>query len=265
MQRRTVAAALAALSLSAIIPAAHAAATLKVGATAGPHAAIVAAAARVAEASGLKVKVIEFTDYLSPNRALEEGALDVVVYQHEPFLNNFNRQQGTHLAKIGNAVVQPMGLYSNRIRKLASIPVGARIAIPNDPTNSGRALLLLQNAGLIKLRDGVDGNKALVVDIRKNPKNLRIVELEAAQLPRSLDDVDIAAIPMNYVISAGLSPKKQGFFFEDLKAPFALMIIASRENNRNDRNVQAFVRAYQSEPVRAFILKTFDGAVNPAW
>ncbi len=265
MQRRHIIAAFAALSIAGTLPAAAAAKDLKVGATAGPHAAIVAEAAMVARTRGLKVKVVEFTDYITPNQALEDGALDVVVYQHEPFLNNYNKQRGTHLAKIANAVVQPMGLYSNRIRSLKAIPNGARIAIPNDPTNSGRALLLLQNAGLITLRSGVDGSKAVLADIKSNPRRLKIIELEAALLPRSLDDADVTAIPMNYVISAGLSPKKQGFFFEDLKAPFALMIIASRENNRSDASVRAFVKAYQSEPVRTFIIKTFKGAVNPAW
>lgn len=237
---------------------------LKVGATAGPHAENVQKAAEVAKAQGLNVKLVEFTDYVTPNKSLDEGALDVVVYQHEPFLNNFNKQQKTKLKKIGDAVVQPMGFYSKNIHDVKDIPEGATFAIPNDPSNEGRALLLIENAGLIKIKDGVGGN-ATVADIVSNPKKLKFKELEAAQLPRSLSDVDIATIPMNYVISSGLSPKKDGFFFESKDAPFALIIIASRENNANDPRVQQFVKAFQSEPVKQFIIKKFQGSVLPAW
>ena len=158
-----------------------------------------------------------------------------------------------------------MGFYSNKIHALDAVPEGAKISIPNDPTNGGRALLLIQASGLIKLKDGVTGNTATPSDIVENPKNVQIVELEAAQLPRSLDDVEIAAIPMNYVISSGLSPEKQGFYFESREAPFALMIIAAREDNAKDPNVLKFVKAYQSPEVKAFIDKTFKGAVKAAW
>jgi len=264
MLRRTlIAAATAGIALTSLT--ASAADALKVGATAGPHAAIVTEAAKVAGKNGLNVKVVEFTDYITPNTALNEGALDVVVYQHEPFLNNFNKNRGTKLKKIADAVVQPMGLYSNTIKNLKDIPENASVSIPNDPTNSGRALVLLREAGLIGLRDGVTGTTATVRDITSNPKKLKIVEIEAAQLPRSIGDVSFTAIPMNYVISAGLSPEKQGFHFESRKAPFALMVIVSRENNAADPRVQQFIKAYQSEPVRQFIAKTFNGAVQPAW
>ncbi|MDY6010481.1 MAG: MetQ/NlpA family ABC transporter substrate-binding protein [Duodenibacillus sp.] len=236
----------------------------KVGATAGPHAAIVNAAAEVAKKKGLTVQVVEFTDYVTPDKALNDGALDANVYQHEPFLNNFNRQQGSKLVKAADAVVQPMGFYSNSIRSLEAVPTGSRVSIPNDPSNSGRALLLLQASGLIRLKDGVGGN-ALITDIVDNPKALKIVELEAAQLPRSLPDVDIAVIPMNYVISSGLSAKNQGFYFESLQAPFALMIIASRDNNRNDPRLKTFIDSYRSQEVKAFIEKKFDGSVRASW
>ncbi len=238
---------------------------LKVGATAGPHAANVQKAAEVAKKDGLVVKLVEFTDYITPNKSLDEGAIDVNVYQHEPFLNNFNKQQGTKLKKVANAVVQPMGFYSNSIKSVEAIPEGTIVSIPNDPTNGGRALLLLQTAGLIKLKDGVDGNSATVKDIVENPKNLQIKELEAAQLPRSLDDVGFACVPMNYSISAGLSPKDQGFYFESKEAPFALMIIATRENNANDERVKKFIKAFQSDEVKKFIETEFKGSVLPAW
>lgn len=240
-------------------------AEIKVGATAGPHSAIVNEAAKVAQKDGLKVTVVEFTDYISPDRALADKSLDVNVFQHAPFLANFNKNQNTNLQKIADAVVQPMGFYSNKIHALDAVPEGAKISIPNDPTNGGRALLLIQASGLIKLKDGVTGNTATPSDIVENPKNVQIVELEAAQLPRSLDDVEIAAIPMNYVISSGLSPEKQGFYFESREAPFALMIIAAREDNAKDPNVLKFVKAYQSPEVKAFIDKTFKGAVKAAW
>ncbi len=232
------------------------------GATAGPHAAIVSEAAKVAEKSGLKVKVVEFTDYIAPNRA---KALDVNVYQHEPFLKNFNKNQQTNLVKITDAVVQPMGLYSDTVKSLEAIPEGAKIAIPNDPTNGGRALVLLKTAGLIDLKPGMTGTTATVADITANSKGVKVVELEAAQLPRSLEDVDVACVPMNYAISGKLSPEKQGFYFESREAPFALMVIAARPDNAQAKNVLTFVKAYQSPEVKAFIDKTFNGAVKAAW
>lgn len=238
---------------------------LKVGATSGPHAAIVAEAAKVAAKSGLKVKVVEFTDYITPNRALADKALDVNVYQHEPFLKNFNKNQNTNLVKVADAVVQPMGLYSDTVKSLESVPEGAKIAIPNDPTNGGRALVLLKAAGLIDLKPGVTGTTATVADITANPKTVKVVELEAAQLPRSLEDVDVACVPMNYAISGKLSPEKQGFYFESREAPFALMVIAARPDNAEAKNVQAFVKAYQSPEVKAFIESTFKGAVKVVW
>lgn len=232
------------------------------GATAGPHAAIVSEAAKVAEKSGLKVKVVEFTDYIAPNRA---KALDVNVYQHEPFLKNFNKNQQTNLVKIADAVVQSMGLYSDTVKSLEAIPEGAKIAIPNDPTNGGRALVLLKTAGLIDLKPGMTGTTATVADITANSKGVKVVELEAAQLPRSLEDVDVACVPMNYAISGKLSPEKQGFYFESREAPFALMVIAARPDNAQAKNVLTFVKAYQSPEVKAFIDKTFNGAVKAAW
>lgn len=239
-------------------------APIKVGVTAGPHAAIVTAAADVAAKKGLKVEVVEFTDYVTPNQALNDGALDLAVYQHEPFLNNFNKSKGTKLVNVADAVVQPMGLYSNRYHSVNDVAPKSLIVIPNDPTNSGRGLLLLQESGLIKLKDGVGGN-ATLHDIVTNPKQLDIRELEAAQLPRSLDDAAVAVIPMNYVISGGLSPEKQGFFFESLKAPYALIIIAARENNRTDPKVKTFVEAYRSEEVKTFVAKTFNGTIKTSW
>ena len=247
-RRQIIAAAVAAVAVTSVLTGcgSQKSEEIKVGATAGPHSAIVNEAAKVAAKNGLTVKVVEFTDYISPNRALADKSIDANVFQHEPFLNNFNKQQNANLVKIADAVVQPMGFYSNKIKSLDAIKEGTTISIP-------------------KLKAGVTGNTATPADIVENPRGIKIVELEAAQLPRSLDDVEIAAIPMNYVISAGLSPAKQGFYFESREAPFALMIIASRADNAKDEKVQKFVKAYQSPEVKAFIEKTFNGAVKAAW
>ena len=267
MQRRALLAALTGGFLSSVLASGcqrQAPKVFRVGATAGPHAAIVAEAAKVAKKAGLDVKLVEFTDYLGPDKALAEKELDANVYQHEPFLQNFNRQNKTTLQAVAKAVVQPMGFYSDRIRSLDAIPEGATVTIPNDPSNSGRALLLLQAAGLVRLKNG-NATDALASGNLENLRGLKIRELEAAQLPRSLGDADFAVIPMNYVISSGLSPEKQGFYFESLQAPFALMVIAARKDNARSEAVQQFIRAYQSPEVKEFILKTFKGTVNPAW
>lgn len=240
-----------------------AAKAFRVGVTAGPHADIVTEAARIAKTRGLEVEVVEFTDYVTPDTALNDGRLDAAVYQHEPFLNTFNREHGSKLANVADAVVQPMGLYSKRITTLKDISAGASIGIPNDPSNGGRALVLLEKAGLLKLSPG-RGGEATVADIVENPKELRILELEAAQLPRSIEDADLACIPMNYVLSGGLDPQS-GIYFEDASAPYALIIIAAREDRKNDENLKRFIEAYRSDETAAFIEKTFRGAVRPSW
>lgn len=249
-------------------PAASSAAPAKseitVGATAGPHAEVVEAAAKEAEKMGLKVNVKEFSDYIAPDQALEDGDIDLAVYQHQPFLDNFNSQKGGHLVSIGKAILMRMGIYSDKYKSVDEIPDGAVIAIPNDPTNGGRGLLLLQEAGLIKLKDGV-GAKAAVTDVTDNPKHLQFQELDAAQLPRSLNDVGAAVITMNYVMSAGLDPKKQGIFLEPKDAPLAVMIIAARNKDKDDPAYQTFVKAYQSDAVRQFIADKYKGTIEPAF
>ncbi len=237
---------------------------ITVGATAGPHAEVVEAAAKEAEKNGLKVNVKEFSDYITPDQALEDGELDLAVYQHKPFLDNFNQQEGAHLTAIGNAILMRMGIYSNTVKDVKDIPDGGVISIPNDPTNEGRGLQLLQQAGLIKLRDGA-GNTATPADITDNPKHLEFRELEAAQLPRSLDDVDASVITMNYVMSAGLSPKDQGIFLEAKDNPLAVMIIAAREKDKDDPAYAKFVKAYQSDSVKQFIAEKYKGTIEPAW
>ena len=237
---------------------------ITVGATAGPHAQVVEAAAKEAEKHGLTVHVNEFSDYITPDQALADGDIDIAVYQHKPFLENFNKQHNTDLVNIGNAILMRMGIYSNNYKNVNDIPDNATVSIPNDPTNEGRGLQLLEQAGLIKLKEGV-GIKATPADIVSNPKNLNFKEIEAAQLPRSLDDVDASVITMNFVQSAGISPQEKGIFFEDKDNPLAVMIIATRAKDKDNENYKTFVSAYQSDAVKQFIKETFKGTIEAAW
>lgn len=240
------------------------AAAIKVGATAGPHAEVVEAAAKEAAKHGLKVQVVEFSDYITPDKALADGEIDLVSYQHQPFLENFNKQNKTDLVPVGKAILMRMGIYSDKVHSVKDIPEGALIAIPNDPTNGGRGLMLLERAGLLKLKEGV-GIKATPKDIAENPKKIEIRELEAAQLPRSLADVDAAAITMNYVMSAGLDVKKQNIFLEPKDEPLAVMIIAARKKDKDKPEYKDFVKAYQSESVKKFIADKYKGTIEPAF
>jgi len=236
---------------------------LKVGATVGPHAQVVEAVAIEAAKQGLKVELIEFSDFISPNSALADGSLDINSYQHLPFLNNYNANNGSNLVSMGQSILMRMGIYSNKFSAIDDLPDNALVAIPNDPTNGGRGLLLLADAKLITLKEGV-GYKATVNDVIDNPKNLQFIEVEAAQLPRSLDDVDVATITMNYVMSAGLDPNKQGIYLEPKDAPLAVMVIATREEDKDNANYKKFVEIYQSQAIRQFIEETFKGTIEPA-
>lgn len=235
-----------------------------VGATAGPHAEVVEAAAKEAEKKGLKVEIKEFSDYITPDQALADGSIDIAVYQHKPFLDNFNKQHSTDLIPVGDAILMRMGIYSNKYKDVKDIPSGGTVSIPNDPTNEGRGLQLLEQAGLIKLKEGV-GMKATPADVVENPKNLKFKELEAAQLPRSLDDVDASAITMNFVMSAGLSPKEQGIFLESRDNPLAVMIIAVRNKDKDQPAYKKFIEAYQSDAVKKFITEKYKGTIEAAW
>ena len=237
---------------------------IKIGATAGPHAEVVEAVAKEAQKQGLNVKLVEFTDYITPDKALASGDIELNSYQHKPFLDNFNKQNNSDLVPIGKTILMRMGVYSDKVKDVKDIKEGGIVAIPNDPTNGGRGLVLLEKAGLIKLKDGV-GFKATIADIAENPKNLQFKELEAAQLPRSLADVDAAAITMNYVMSAGLSPKDQGIFLEDKDTPLAVMIIAVRDKDKDQPAYKKFVQAYQSDSVKKFIAEKYHGTIEPAW
>ena len=236
---------------------------IKIGATAGPHAQVAEAVAKEAKKQGIDLKVVEFSDYVTPDKALADGDIQLNAYQHVPFMENFNKQNGSKLVAIGKTILMPMGLYSNSVHSAADIPEGAIVAIPNDPTNGGRGLALLAKAGLITLKDGV-GFKATVADITSNPKNLQIQELEAAQLPRSLDDVVVAAIPMNYVQSAGLNVEKQGFFLEPKDEPLAVMILAVRDQDKDNETYKKIADIYKSDAIKQFINDTFKGSITSA-
>jgi D-methionine transport system substrate-binding protein len=239
----------------------HKNAILTIGAMSGPESQLVKVAQQVAkEKYNLPTKLITFDSYNIPNAALAEGSIDVNVFQHLPFLKSQIAARGYPIMPAGKTFVFPMALYSKHLTTLSNLQNGARVAIPNDPSNEGRALLLLQKAGLITLKKGV-GFDATPQDIAKNPKQLKIITLAAAQLPRSLQDVSLAAINTNYAKLVGLSPQKDGLFEESEKSPYANLIVI-RKDEKNDPRIKTFVRAMQSPEVKAEAKKLFgDGAI----
>ena len=237
---------------------------IKVGATVGPHAQVVEAVAEEAAKQGLKVEVVTFSDYITPNAALADGSIDINSYQHQPFLDNYNNNNKAQLVSIGHSILMRMGIYSKKYHSLAELPDNAEITIPNDPTNSGRGLLLLADAKLITLKPNVD-DKATVYDIIDNPKHLKFIEMDAAQLPRTLDDVAASVITMNYVMSSGLDPKKEGIYLEPKDTKLAIMVIATRVADKDKESYKKFVEIYHSQPIRDFIQKTFKGTIEPAF
>ena len=228
---------------------------LKVGATPEPHAAILNLIKDDLKAKGIDLQVVEFTDYVTPNDAVEAGDIDANYFQHIPYLESFNKEKGYHLVNAAGIHVEPVALYSNKIKKLADIKKKATIAIPNDPTNEGRALLLLQEAGLITLKEG-SGITATPLDIKKNPKKLKFKEIEAASLPRVLGDVDAAVINGNYAIPAGLSAKKDGLFIEGSSSPY-VNVIAVKAGNEGKEEIKALVEAIKSDKVKNYISERY--------
>ncbi|CAK4069149.1 DL-methionine transporter substrate-binding subunit [Vibrio variabilis] len=237
---------------------------IKVGVMAGAEAQVAEVAAKVAkEQYGLDVELVTFTDYVTPNAALDDGSIDINAFQHKPYLDQQVADRGYKLTIAGNTFVYPIAGYSKQVKSVDEIQEGARIAVPNDPTNLGRSLLLLEQQGLIELREGA-GLLATVRDITANPKNISIVELDAAQLPRSLDDVALSIINTTYASSINLTPQKDGVFVEDKESPYVNLIV-SREENLNAENVQNFVKSYQTEEVYAAASEIFQGGVVKGW
>ena len=251
------------VALAAAFAATAVAETVRVGVTAGPHAQILEKVVPEAKKLGLDVKVIEFTDYVIPNQALANKEVEINSFQHEPYLKNQLGKTNWKLSKVGYTIASPMGFYSKKYKSFADIPAGATVAIQNDPTNGARSLQLLAANGIVKLRDGA-GVTAGVADIAENPKKYKFVELDAAQLPRSLPDVDAAAVNNNYAVQAGLDPVKDSIVKETADGPW-VNIIAVRDEDKDKPWVATFVKAYQSEPVKQFIAEKFKGAYIAAW
>ena len=238
--------------------------TIIVGATPNPHAEILKAISPQLEKERIKLEVKEFTDYIIPNTALEEKQLDANFFQHQPYLDNFQKEHGTHLVTVAKVHVEPMAVYSKKIKNINEIADGSTIAIPNDPTNGGRALILLEKQGLITIKDGVDKLIATDKDIDKNTKNLKFKLLEAAQLPRVLDEVDVAVINTNYALEGGLNPITDAIAIEDKESPYANILVV-REGQEQDAKIQALVKALNSDEAKKFIEDTYKGAVIPAF
>ena len=236
---------------------------IKIGATAGPHSQILEQVKKVAEREGLKIQIVEFSDYIQPNAALAAGDLDANSYQHKPFLDQQVKDRGYKITSVGYTVNFPIGIDSKKIKSLKDLKEGARFGLPNDPTNGGRALLLLQDQGLIKLKASA-GLKATPLDVVENPKKLKFVELEAAQLPRTLDDLDAAAINTNFALPAGLHPGKDSIAQESAKSPY-VNVLAVREQDKDKPWVAKLLKAYQSEEIRKYVQTEFKGAVVPGF
>jgi len=245
-------------------PAAVAKTTLKVGATPVPHAEILEIVKPLLAQQNIDLQIVEFSDYVQPNLALNDKELDANFFQHEPYLDNFvSEHKEVKLKNAGGIHIEPMGIYSKKIKQLDALPDGASIAIPNDPTNGGRSLLLLEKAGLLKLKDGA-GVKATVQDIASNPKNLKFQEVEAAQVPRTLDDVDAAVINTNFAIQVNLVPTKDALFMEDKTSPY-VNIVAVREGDEKRPEIEALLKALKSKEVKDFIESKYKGAIVPAF
>lgn len=236
---------------------------ITVGITPGYSEKVMEYVAQEAEKQGLKVNIKSFSDYVTPDQALAAGDIDLNSFQHGPFLDAFNEKNGTKLVSIGNTYLAPLRIYSNKVADVKDVPDGAKVAIPNDPSNGGRALLLLDHQGLLKLKEGTDPTKAVVGDIAENPKNLQIIELEAAQLPRSLDDVSLSVINAGFAKAAKLDTKK-ALAVEDNTSPY-VNIIAARKKDKDNPTYQKFVKIYQSEPVKQFIIDNFGDGLVPVF
>lgn len=249
-----------ALALSAAMAVAE---EIKVGVSPGEHGEIMEEVAKIAEAKGLTIDIIEFTDYVVPNQALADGDLQANSFQHQPYLDNQIKDRGFDLVAIGKTITTPMGAYSEKLKSLDELTEGAQVAIPNDPTNGGRALLLLQDKGVIKLADGT-GLTPSPLDVTENPKNLKFMELDAAQLPRALADVDIAIINTNYALDAGLNPNEDAIAMEKADSPYANIIVV-RKGDEEAPWAKQLVEAYHDPAVKKFIEERYQGAVIPAW
>lgn len=236
---------------------------LVIGTTAGPQEQIMEKVVEVAAEEGLEIELKVFSDYILPNTALAEGDLDANSYQHKPFLDQFNEDHDTDLSVVGKTILNPMGVYSEEYDNFDDLPDGAKIGLPNDPTNGSRALYILEKAGYITLKEGKDENDS-IMDIEDNPKNLDFIELEAAQIPKQLSELDAAAINTNFAIEAGLVPTEDAIILESTDSPYVNYLVV-RTENIEDPVVEKLVKAYQNDEVKAFIEEEFKGSMIPSW
>lgn len=238
---------------------------LVVAASPTPHAEILDYVKdHLAAKAGLDLRVKEFTDYVAPNAATQDGSVDANYFQHKPYLDDFNKKNGTDLVPVVTVHLEPLGLYSHKIKSIDGLKKGATVAVPNDATNEARALKLLEANGIIQLKSGA-GDDATPSDIAKNPKDLKFKELEAPQVPRSLDDVDAAVINGNYAVQAKLSPAKDSLVQEKAEGnPYGNVLVV-KDSSRNDPRVKKLVKLLHSPEVKKFIEDRYDGSVLPAF
>ncbi len=239
--------------------------TIVVGATPSPHAEILKQVQPILKEEGYNLEIQEYTDYVQPNLAVENGDLEANYFQHITYLEGFNEENKTHLVSVGSVHYEPFGIYAGKTKSLDELKDGATIAVPNDTTNEARALLLLEQEGLIQLKKGA-GLNATKNDIEENTKNLKIIEAEAAQIPHSLQDVDIAVINGNYALGAGLNVGKDALAIEDSGSESVQAyknVLVVKEGNENKEEVKALIKALQSEEIQTFMKENYDGAVLP--
>ena len=239
------------------------AAKIKLGVDGGPHEEIGELVQKLAAEKGLEVELVRFADFILPNAALADGDIDVNSFQHLPYLEEMMKDRGYKLVSIGKTVLMPLGVYSETVKSLDAIKNGMTVAIPNDPSNGGRALLLLQDRGLIE----VDPAKELlptVLDITKNPHEFKFVELEASQMVRAIQDSDLSVVVTNYAVESGLVPARDALFIESSKSPY-VNIIAVREGEEGRPEFKTLVECYNSDAVKAFVDEKYKGAIVCAW
>ena len=239
--------------------------TIKIAASATPHSEILEQAKPILAKEGWNLEVTVFDDYIQPNLVVESGEFDANYVEHKPYLDDFNEEQGTHLVAVGDIHYEPFGIYPGTAKSLEDIKDGAVIAVPNDTTNEARALLLLQDNGLITLKDGA-GLEATVNDIKDNPHNIQIQELEAAQVARVVSEVDYVVLNGNYALEAGFSVAKDALAYEKADSEAAktyVNVIVVKEGNENNEGIQALVKVLKSDEIKQYINDTYDGAVIP--
>lgn len=237
--------------------------TLRIGATPVPHTEILKHVEPLLKEEGIQLEILEFTDYVTPNRALADKEIDANFFQHVPYMESFSKEHGIDMVSAGNVHIEPLGLYSKKIKSIDDLKTGSTITLPNDPTNQGRALILLNSKGIIKLKEDA-GLKATEKDIAENPKKLVFKPIDAAQLPRTLNDVDASIINTNYALEGQLNPQKDALLIEGSESPY-VNIITVRPEDKNNEKITNLVKLLQSDKVKKFIEEKYNGAIVPAF